>query len=196
MIKIIDLFFKKNDFKWFLLKRKTKFQILNFETFKKEHEFFTKEYTFNDEYIYLRHYTSLDAAKSIIKNKSIFGSNYSEHEMQFNPHNLRSEVHFMLSNNGDINKPKLGNKALLLFKWTGKQYDSRVDKIFVNTLHHDYFAMHPDIDKKYWGKYWESRLYPNINEGLELLGVVDSNNNTLILFNSPININVINHPML
>lgn len=102
----------------------------------------------------------------------------------------------MLSDKGDINIPKLGNEALLLFKWTGKQYNSRVDKIIANTLHHDYFAMSRNIPKKLWGKYWESRLYPNINEGLELLGVVDSYNNTLILLDSPININVVNHPIV
>lgn len=194
MINVKDLLFKKNKFKWFLLKKKIKFKIVDFDKLKIEHEFFTKKYTFNDEYIYLRHYTSLNAAKSIIHYKSIFGANYDELQMQYNPQIARSEAHFMLSDKGDVNIPKLGNEALLLLKWTGNQHEGRDDNILENTLHHDYFASF--LGEAYSGKYWESRLYPNINKGLDLLGIVDSNNKSVVLLSNPINIHVVNHPYL
>lgn len=151
--------------------------------FAKNEEFSFNPYLFNfkneflKEEILLHHITNESSTIGIIDTNSIYGLD------------INKAAHFELQC-GSYNNPAK-NGVTLIFKWKGKQELTYADADDSNTLpnilyHVSAFSSKLNLEHP---TYWESRIYPNTNSGLELIGI-KRNAYEIIIFDNPIKIKV------
>lgn len=128
-------------------------------------DFNEKELNLKSDITYLRHITSVKNAISILKNRNIYGED-------------GDRAHFELLN-AFINKPYREGVSLF-FTWQGKQKSTGTKYEFNNNIEENmlyHISIYDDsgVEKNLDG-YWESRIYPNTNTGLQMIGFsVDKN---------------------
>lgn len=150
----------------------------------KNEKFSFNQYQFNfkneflKEEILLYHRTDESSTIGIIDTNSIYGID------------VNKAAHFELEWWYGNNAPAK-NGVTLIFKWNGKQELTYADADDSNTLpnilyHVSAFSSKLNLEHP---SYWESRIYPNTNSGLELIGI-KRNEYEIIIFNNPIRIRV------
>lgn len=172
--------FESNEIESFLKSKFIDYKIIN-ETEEKaifKKEAFNFENEFSKEEIFLLHITNENSTIGIIDTNSIYGLDANK------------AAHFEVQCGSNNAYAKEG--VILIFKWKGRQEltyaHTDSSNVSPNVLYH-VSSFSSKLNLKH-PTYWESRIYPNTNDGLELFAIKQYYHEIIIL-NIPLKINVI-----
>ncbi|MCT7536972.1 hypothetical protein [Aliarcobacter butzleri] len=162
------------------LEKYLKSKVIDYEIINdKNKKFIFNKYQFDiKKEIFLYHTTDENSTIGIINTYSIYGLD------------VNKAAHFEFPLWYRNNAPARYG-VTLIFKWKGKQEATYADADHTNTLpnilyHVSAFSSKLNLEQP---TYWESRIYPNTSDGLELIGI-KRNEYEIIIFNNPIKIRV------